>query len=89
MTDLEPASTEELELAKLEASNEIPPRSELPAGVDLIAGAIASLNNGVNGLNPYITLLITNNGDGTLNYILEDRETLTRSEYIVSISPVE
>lgn len=84
----QPTDEELQEIAGIGANPDIPPRPELPVGIPLIAGAIASADGGVNGLNPYIVLRITVNEDDTLTYVLEDRETLEQTSYLVTITEV-
>jgi len=78
---------EAYEVAKLDAAEDVPPKVELPRGQELIAGIIASVNGGVNGLNPYVALTVTDNGDGTLDYTLTDRDGGDTATWLVTITP--
>lgn len=81
-------TTEAEEVAGLTDPTRVPPRAELVDGLDLVAGAIASLDGGVNGLNPYQGLGIRAVQQGELEYTLTDRETGDVQRFRVTIEPI-
>ena len=81
--------SEEEEIAMLDANPDVLPREELPDGVALVSGAITASDGGVNGLNPYQRLAITDMGGGEIQFILTDRETGNQQEFLVTVYAVE
>jgi hypothetical protein len=78
---------EAYEIARLDASSLVPDRPDLPDGVELVRLAIASLDGGVNGSNPYKTLSIAALPDGSLDYSLTDRDSGEVQHFAVTIAP--